>query len=232
MYSCRDAGWNTSEECRRTNSPSESGQRTGGHGSSLWVGGLRPYTVISKGRRWKANARGGGNVRSRCCEVYPVSGDYEEAAWLLGLAGGESFWTGEASAHHVTLAQPQSKACASSQSKACASSQGQVKGVQHQKILSGRLRSRLGGPDGRRLHREPNVLADRFDLACFELAPGRGASTPWPVPGRRGGHLGQGRVLPRREDPLPGSPAGIPIVAASCHTVDGRGKHRAPGKTS
>ena len=80
------------------------------------MGGLRPYTVISKGSRWKENARGGGNVRSRCCEVYPVSGDYEEAAWLLGLAGGESFWTGKASAHHVTLAQ----------SEACASSQGQI----------------------------------------------------------------------------------------------------------
>ena len=93
----------------------------------LGGGGLRPYTVMSKRGRWKENARGSGNVRSRCCEVYPVSGDHEEAAWLLGLAGGESFWTGKASAHHVTLAQPQSKACASSQ--------GQVKGVQHQKIL-------------------------------------------------------------------------------------------------
>ena len=28
------------------------------------------------------------------------------------------------------------------------------------------------------------------------------------------------------------SPAGIPIIAASCHTVDGQGHHRAPGKKS
>ena len=65
--------------------------------------------------------RGCENVRLRCWEAYAVSGDYEEAAWLLGLAGGESFWTGKASAHHVTLAQ----------SEVCASSQGQGKGVQH-----------------------------------------------------------------------------------------------------
>ena len=38
-------------------------------------GGLRPYTVISKGGRWKDNARGSGNVRVLCWEVYAVSGN-------------------------------------------------------------------------------------------------------------------------------------------------------------
>ena len=47
----------------------------------------RAMTVISPG--W---ARCRPVVfRLRCCEVYPISGDYEEAAWLLGLAGGKSF---------------------------------------------------------------------------------------------------------------------------------------------
>ena len=47
----------------------------------------------------------------------------------------------------------------------------------YQKILSGRLRSRHRGPDGRRLHRSPTCRTTPFDLACFALAPGSGART-------------------------------------------------------
>ena len=107
----------------------------------LWHLGLLPPAVAMLQARASALSQGhDGQVRAvtgvRCpaCGLLKRHGA-EMAAHIRGEhmlpdgrprtseAGGESFWTGKASAHHVTLAQPQSKACASSQ--------GQVKGVQH-----------------------------------------------------------------------------------------------------
>ena len=67
--------------------------------------GDAPSSDVGQYALSKRNARGGGNVRPGRCEVYLVSGEQEEAAWLLVLAGGSGFYAGRASAVFMLVKQ-------------------------------------------------------------------------------------------------------------------------------